>query len=183
MDYESERLVKAGSWDARSVMPPMIETFSKPVPSTWELEEEFCSALVDNGFGKECAEETRTQWIGLLKKNYRGDAGRKRLRQAAINLLERDGLFQRLPDIKCPVLWLQGESDAVFSVETANEEIKLFTNSPDAHVIPVKGGQHYLSWSNPEEVDSALLEFIGKHQKGEKPDARALREAVGMVDI
>lgn len=29
---------------------------------------------------------------------------------AAINLAERDGLHGRLSDVKCPVLWLHGNS-------------------------------------------------------------------------
>jgi len=183
MDHDNDRMVKDGCFDARSTVPPMIETFSKPVGGTFELPDEFCNLVVENGFGKDCSKETREQWVEILKKNYRGDPGRKRLREAAINLLERDGLHSRLPDIKCPVLWLQGDADVVYSVDNANHEIKLFSNSPDARVVVVKGGHHYLSWTHAEEVNAALLEFVGKYQKGEKPDARALREAVGMVDI
>jgi len=68
---------------------------------------------------------------------------------AAINLRERDGLHGRLPDVKCPVLWLHGTDDVVYSVSNAQEEIKLFTNSKDAKLVTVKDGQHFLSASHP----------------------------------
>jgi len=64
--------------------------------------------------------------------------------------------------VKCPVLWLHGTSDAVYSVANAEEEIKLFKNSPDAQLVTVEDGQHFLSFSNPKEVVENLLTFV-KH--------------------
>ena len=101
---------------------------------------------------------------------------------AAINLKERDGLHSRLFDVRCPVMWLhvslcsnksvtqhspseQGTNDVVYSVANAQEEIKLFTNSPDAQLITVKDGQHFLSASHPHEVDNALIDFVKKWHK------------------
>lgn len=57
---------------------------------------------------------------------------------AAINLSDRDGLHNRLPDVQCPVLWLHGTVDAVLSVANAEQEIKLFINSPDAKLVTIK---------------------------------------------
>ena len=139
--------------------------------------------MVDIGFGKDCAAETRKQWVSLIKKNYQGDAGRKRFREAAINLRDRDGLHGRLYNVRCPVLWLHGDKDVVYSPENAREEIKLFENSPDAKLVVVPGGHHFLSWTHPEQVDAAVLEFVTKNAQGMKTDARALREAVGMVEM
>lgn len=84
---------------------------------------------------------------------------------AAINLAERDGLHSRLPDVRCPVLWLHGTSDAVYSVANAEQEIKLFVNSPDARLQVVEGGQHFLSFSHPKEVDAALIQMAEKYGK------------------
>lgn len=101
---------------------------------------------------------------------------------AAINLKERDGLHSRLSDVRCPVMWLhvgsllsncmtrystieQGTNDVVYSVANAQEEIKLFTNSPEARLITVKDGQHFLSASHPQEVDNALIDFVEKWHK------------------
>lgn len=47
----------------------------------------------------------------------------------------------------------------------AEEEIKMFVNSPDAKLVTVKDGQHFLSASHPKEVDNALIEFVKKWYK------------------
>jgi pimeloyl-ACP methyl ester carboxylesterase len=82
---------------------------------------------------------------------------------ATINLRDRDGLHARLGDVKCPVLWLHGTADVVYSVANAKREIEMFVGSPDAQLKVVKDGQHFLSFSHPEEVDSAVAEFVAKY--------------------
>jgi len=184
MDYENERTVQAGCWDGwKLVTAPIEETTSKKPTPTFSPSDQYCNFLIDVGFGKDTDQETRKFWTNLIKKNYQSDAGRKRMREASVNLRERDGLHGRLINVKCPVLWLQGDKDVVYSVENAKEEIKMFENSPDARLVVVKDGHHFLSWTNQTEVDNAVLEFVVKYHKGEKPDARALREAVGMVEM
>jgi pimeloyl-ACP methyl ester carboxylesterase len=104
--------------------------------------------------------EEREYWLAAYRTNYAGDAGRHRLRVSTVNLCDRDGLHARLGDIRCPVLWLHGTADQVYSVANAEEEIMLFTGSPEARVEVVEGGQHFLSASKPVEVDSALVDFV-----------------------
>ncbi|KAL9007338.1 MAG: hypothetical protein Q9180_009690, partial [Flavoplaca navasiana] len=58
-----------------------------------------------------------------------------------------------------------GTDDATYSVANAEEEIKLFANSPSAELVTVEGGQHFLSASQPKEVDNALIEFVKKWHK------------------
>ena len=82
---------------------------------------------------------------------------------ATINLRDRDGLHGRLADVKCPVLWLHGTSDVVYSVVNAEREIKMFTGSKDAQLKVVQDGQHFLSFSHPKEVDGAVVEFVAKY--------------------
>ncbi|KAI7163234.1 alpha/beta-hydrolase [Hortaea werneckii] len=166
MDYESERTRKLGCWDAPTGLTPTINacTTNSATPD-FEPGDDYCNFLIDTGFGKDCAEEARKYWINEIKANYRGDEGRRRLRMAAINLKERDGLHSRLFDVRCPVLWLHGTSDVVYSAENAREEIALFVNSPDAKLKVIENGQHFLSFSHPKEVDEALLEFVGRHEK------------------
>lgn len=137
-------------------------TTSKPTP-TFEPATDYCDFLIDIGFGKECPQDTREFWRKTIKENYQGDDGRRRIRMAAINLAERDGLHSRLSDVRCPVLWLHGTNDAVYSVANAEQEIKLFVNSPDARLQVVEGGQHFLSFSHPKEVDSALIAMAQKY--------------------
>ncbi|RMX71998.1 hypothetical protein D0869_15061 [Hortaea werneckii] len=166
MDYESERTRKLGCWDAPTGLTPTINacTTNSATPD-FEPGDDYCNFLIDTGFGRECAEEARRYWINEIKANYKGDEGRRRLRMAAINLKERDGLHSRLFDVRCPVLWLHGTSDVVYSADNAREEIALFVNSPDAKLKVIENGQHFLSFSHPKEVDEALLEFVGRYEK------------------
>jgi len=58
---------------------------------------------------------------------------------------------------------LQGTKDVVYSLANAQREIGLFVNSPDAKLVPVEGGAHFLSASNPKEVDAEILGFVTKY--------------------
>lgn len=151
LDNESERTRKLGCWNGPADLAPSIKawTSNKPV-SDFEPGTDFSNFLIDIGFGKDCDKSTRQFWNDLIRENYRGEEGRKRIRMASINLADRDGLHQRLSDVKCPVLWLHGTADPVYSVANAEEEIKLFTNSKDAQLKVVKDGQHFLSFSHPK---------------------------------
>jgi pimeloyl-ACP methyl ester carboxylesterase len=74
----------------------------------------------------------------------------------------RDGLHGRLDDVRCPVLRMHGTEDPVYSVVNAEDEMKLFVNSPGAELRVVEGGQHFLSASNPDDVNPATAEFINR---------------------
>jgi pimeloyl-ACP methyl ester carboxylesterase len=121
---------------------------------------DYCNFLIDIGFGKNCDSATREFWQKTIQANYTGDDGRRRARMAAINLRERDGLHGRLFDVRCPVLWLHGTDDVVYSVSNAQEEIKLFRNAMSAELVTVPGGAHFLSASHPQVVDQALIDFV-----------------------
>ncbi|EMC94989.1 hypothetical protein BAUCODRAFT_521236 [Baudoinia panamericana UAMH 10762] len=166
MDSESDRTRKLGCWDGPADLKPNIKAWStNDDTAKFEPSEEYCNFLIDIGFGKDCPTDARKFWVNEIKANYQGDEGRRRIRMAAINLSERDGLHSRLFDIRCPVLWLHGTADCVYSVKNAEEEIRLFENSPDAKLKVIEGGQHFLSFSHPKEVDNALIEFVGKYGK------------------
>ena len=166
MDSESERVRSLGCWNGIDVCTGPIDkwTTTKATPD-FEPDDSFCNFLIDIGFGDDCDNNVRDFWKKTIKSNYQGDDGRERARMAAINLRDRDGLLGRLFDVRCPVMWLQGTSDAVCSVANAEEEIKMFVNSPEARLVTVENGQHFLSASHPKEVDSALIEFVGKWHK------------------
>ncbi|KAL9123979.1 MAG: hypothetical protein Q9217_006645 [Psora testacea] len=166
MDYESERTRKLGCWDAHAATTPSIEAWmSQQLTQKFELDGGFCNFFIDVGFGKDCDPRVRDYWKMTIQSNYQGEEGRLRARMAAINLRERDGLHGRLFDVKCPVMWMHGTSDVVYSVENAEEEIKMFVNSPDAQLITVQNGQHFLSASHPREVNDALVSFVTLHHK------------------
>ena len=163
MDSESERTRSLGCWDGIDACTGPIDRWTKKSATPdFEPDDDFCNFLIDIGFGKNCDNSVRDYWNQTIKSNYQGDDGRKRARIAAINLRERDGLHGRLFDVRCPVMWLHGTSDAVYSIANAEQEIKMFVNSPEARLITVKDGQHFLSASHPKEVDNALIEFVGK---------------------
>lgn len=166
LDFESERTRQLGCWDGVAVCTGPIDrwTVNEATPN-FEPDNDYCNFLIDIGFGKTCPQETRDFWIKTIKSNYQGDDGRRRARMAAINLRERDGLHGRLFDVRCPVMWLHGTDDVVYSVANAEQEIKMFVNAPEANLVTVKGGAHFLSASHPQDVDNALIEFIGRVHK------------------
>lgn len=163
MDYESERTRKLGCWDGVAACTGSIDkwTTTKATPN-FEPDLDYCNFLIDIGFGKNVDKSVREFWQKTIQGNYQGDDGRRRARMAAINLRERDGLHGRLFDVRCPVLWLHGTDDVVYSVSNAQHEIKLFTNAKAADLVTVADGAHFLSASHPKEVDQALINFVGK---------------------
>lgn len=155
-----------GCWDGPALLKDNIQTWtSNELTSDFEPATDYCDFLIDIGFGKDVDKDTRDYWRKTIKSNYQGDDGRRRIRMAAINLAERDGLHSRLSDIRCPVLWLHGTDDAVYTAANAEQEIKLFVNSPDAKLQVVEGGKHFLSFSHPKEVDGALVALSQKYGK------------------
>lgn len=160
MDNESQRSRDLGCWDGIEFCTPSIEALGGPVGDDWVVPTEFVDAVLGAGLGENVTDDERAFWHAKHQENYVGDDGRKRLQISTINLRDRDGLHARLDSIYCPVLWLQGTADAVYSVANAQEEIALFTNSPDAELRVIEDGQHFLSASDPEVVNAAAVEFI-----------------------
>jgi len=117
MDYESKRSTDLGCWDGYAANTPIIETLTSNEPTPdFEIADQTCHSVLDRGFGPDCSAESRQFWIKELKKNYRGDDGRQRLRMAAINLRDRDGLHGRLSDVRCPVLWLHVRASHIYAL-------------------------------------------------------------------
>jgi len=160
MDDESQRSRDLGCWDGTAVCAPVIADLSEPVGDDWVVADDFVDFVLGAGLGPDVSASERDFWIGEYRKNYSGDAGRRRLRMCSINLSDRDGLHTRLDSVTCPVLWMQGTADQVYSVANAQDEIEMFTGSPSAELIVVDGGQHFLSASDPAAVDAATVDFI-----------------------
>lgn len=163
MDYESATTRSLGCWDAPSDLTDMIDSLTNndPAPDSFTLPLENADFLIDIGFGKDSISPSdRAYWREQIQTSYAGDEGRRRARMAAINLRDRDGLHGRLWDVRCPVLWLHGTADAVYSVKNAEREIEKFANAPWKELRVVEGGEHFLSFSHPSEVDGALVEFV-----------------------
>ena len=162
MDYESQRSRDLGCWDGIEFCTPAIDALAEGVGDDWVVPVDFVDAVLHEGFGDDVAPEERAFWHATYQKNYTGDAGRKRLRISSINLRDRDGLHGRLDSVRCPVLWMHGTEDRVYSVPNAEDEIGRFVNAADAELRVVDGGQHFLSATNPDDVNTATVEFINR---------------------
>ena len=162
MDFESQRSRDLGCWDGISFCTPAIDALAEPVGDDWVIPTELVDAVLKEGLGEDVPPEERTFWHTTYQKNYTGDTGRKHVRISSINLRDRDGLHGRLDSVRCPVLRMHGTADPVYSVVNAEDEMKLFVNSPGAELRVVEGGQHFLSASNPDDVNPATAEFINR---------------------
>ncbi|WNV74132.1 alpha/beta fold hydrolase [Geodermatophilus sp. DSM 44513] len=162
MDFESQRSRELGCWDGVEFCTPAIDALAAGVGDDWVIPVELVDAVLTEGFGEDVPAEDRAFWRETHQANYTGDDGRARLRLASINLRDRDGLHGRLDSVRCPVLWLHGTADRVYSVPNAEAEIELFVNSAAAELRVVEGGQHFLSATDPDEVNAAAVEFIDR---------------------
>lgn len=158
MDREGPEAVSRGCWDGHAMAVDLIEAWSVP-KEDFEPAPEYIALNNQLGFGNPSVEMSEL-WTGIIKENYRGNEGRKRMRMAGINLRDRDGLHMRLRDVTCPVLWMQGTADHVYSVENAKFELELFTAAKSRELQVLEGGAHFLSATNPEEVDRAMVAFV-----------------------
>lgn len=163
MDYESERSRNLGCWDADASLTPVINVWAtNEQTADFKPDPNLTTFLIDAGFGKAFSDERRIFWQRSIESRYQGDDGRRRLRMVTINLRDRDGLEGRLFDVRCPVTWLHGNDDAVYSVANAEKEISMFTNAKSADLVVVPGGVHFLNASHPKEVAEAWMFFISK---------------------
>ncbi|MGY1670472.1 alpha/beta fold hydrolase [Geodermatophilus sp. SYSU D00710] len=160
MDAESRRSRDLGCWDGVGFCPPAIDALAGSVGEDWVVPAELVDAVLAEGLGEDVPDDERAFWHARHRENYAGDAGRERLRLSSVNLRDRDGLHGRLDGVRCPVLWMHGTADPVYSVANAEDGIRRFVNSPHAELRVVEGGRHFLSASDPAAVDAATVEFI-----------------------
>jgi len=64
-----------------------------------------------------------------------------------------------LPKIDVPVLVLHGTEDRILPFEASAARLPALL--ADCKLVAVEGGPHNIGWTHPEEVNGALLEFIG----------------------
>ncbi|WP_346619262.1 alpha/beta hydrolase [Blastococcus montanus] len=162
MDFESQRSRELGCWDGVAFCTPAIDALAQPVGDDWVIPVELVDATLAEGMGDDVPDDERAFWHKTHQENYAGDSGRERLRISSINLRDRDGLHGRLDSVRCPVLWMHGTADRVYSVANAEAEIGLFVNSANAELRVVEGGQHFLSATHAQDVNAATVEFINR---------------------
>jgi len=179
MDGNTPRLLELGCIDLATDLTKAVKSMKEP-EANWSFPYETVQGFAELSLGPNPPEEQVKFNHALASKHYVGDAGRLKFRQIMINLLSRDSLHVRLDSITCPVLWIRGSEDKIFTEEVAKGDIELFGSS-DVKFETISGGYHAPSITHAQEVNKLLEAFIKKN--GGKADARALREAVGMVDI
>ena len=162
MDFESPESRDRGCWDGIAFCTPAIDALSEPVGDDWVIPTDLVDAVLKEGLGDQVSADERAFWHARYQENYRGDDGRHRLRVSTINLRDRDGLHGRLDSITCPVLWMHGTADPVYSVRNAEDGLQRFTRAAHRELRVVEGGQHFLSASNPDDVNKAAVEFINR---------------------
>jgi non-heme chloroperoxidase len=64
-----------------------------------------------------------------------------------------------LPKIDVPVLVVHGTEDRILPFEATAARLPALID--DVRLVEVEGGPHNIGWTHPEEVNSALLEFVG----------------------
>lgn len=64
-----------------------------------------------------------------------------------------------LPKIDIPILVVHGTEDRILPF--ANTAARLPDLIADCKLVPVEGGPHNIGWTFPEELNAALLEFLG----------------------
>ncbi len=114
MDYESAASREKGCWDPKTMLFPFYEKWCILEPD-FVVDEVWRGMVVNLGFSGTLSAEAVSFWDQTVKDVYTGDEGRKKLRMALANLMERDGLLCRLRDIKCPVYWLHVSTHPITS--------------------------------------------------------------------
>jgi len=95
----------------------------------------------------------RQRWEGELRAN------RRRVYQAVQGALDRDGVLDELPAIRCPTLVLHGSEDALFGVERGRAT---YRRIPDARFVELPGVGHLAPLEAPDRVNALLAEFLAE---------------------
>jgi non-heme chloroperoxidase len=64
-----------------------------------------------------------------------------------------------LPRIDVPVLVVQGDADQVLPLDKTGKRLPGLIN--DVRLVVIEGGPHAIAWTHADQVDAALLDFLG----------------------
>jgi non-heme chloroperoxidase len=64
-----------------------------------------------------------------------------------------------LPRIDVPLLVVQGTEDRILPIDATGRRLPELVN--DIHFVEIEGGPHNVGWTHPDEVNDALVKFIG----------------------
>ena len=66
-----------------------------------------------------------------------------------------------LPKIDVPTLVVHGTADRILPFEATAARLQEEALIAELTVVRVQDGPHNIGWTHPDEVDAALLEFLG----------------------
>lgn len=119
----------------------------------------FISLAGDKGVFKGDAEMTAKIRARMLNRNSQDDA-------AIFNaLVSRDSIYERLGEIKCPVIVFHGTDDHSYPPEKGERIRDALPKDVMKGWVLVPGGAHFLSITDPEAVEAPLTEFVNTYAK------------------
>lgn len=147
-----------------SVFKPRIPTEINPFPSLQGLDAildtiMFVSLAGDKGVFKGDAEMTATIRARMLQRNSADDEA------IFMALLNRDSIYERLGEIKCPTIVLHGTDDHSYAPEKGERIRDALAKDVMKGWVLVPGGAHFLSITDPEAVDGPLTNFLDTYAK------------------
>lgn len=76
-------------------------------------------------------------------------------------LMDRDDLWDHVPDIVAPTIVFHGDQDASFPMDRAERLAKELPSCED--LVRISGAGHASNLSHPDEVNGPLLDFLSRH--------------------
>ncbi|MGW4423922.1 alpha/beta fold hydrolase [Streptosporangium sp. NPDC004631] len=68
-----------------------------------------------------------------------------------------------LPRIDVPILVVQGEEDRILPIGATGRRLPALVK--DIRYVEIPGGPHNIAWTHPDEVNRALLDFLGEDDR------------------
>ncbi len=68
-----------------------------------------------------------------------------------------------LPKLDVPILVVQGDADQVLPLDKTGERLPGLID--DVQLVVIEGGPHAIPWTHADQVNSALLDFLGNYDR------------------
>ena len=66
-----------------------------------------------------------------------------------------------LPRVSVPILVVHGDADRVLPFDKTGKRLPGLIK--DMELVVIEGGPHAISWTHAEQLNRALLQFVGAH--------------------
>lgn len=91
----------------------------------------------------------------LIREQYRGESEKGAIAQR--RAMDDAGEFERLSDLKIPVLFVHGDEDAVVNIESSRRAHQKIASST---LVEFKEAGHMLLVEEPERLFQVILDYI-----------------------